>query len=99
MPADCLFDIFLSRGNIVVTIVNQFLLYLRIKVQPKSKESAIGDLMEDGTLKVRVKAAPEKGKANKEVIKLLAKKYGVKKSGIEIVSGKTEPIKLIKIEK
>ncbi|MFC1810610.1 DUF167 domain-containing protein [Patescibacteria group bacterium] len=74
-------------------------MYLRIKVQPKSKESAIGDLMEDGTLKVRVKAAPEKGKANKEVIKLLSKKYSVRKSEVEIVSGKTDQIKLIKINK
>lgn len=55
--------------------------------------------MEDGTLKVRVKAPPEKGKANKEVIKVLAKKYGVKKSEVEIVSGATDQIKLIKISK
>jgi uncharacterized protein (TIGR00251 family) len=74
-------------------------MYLRVKVQPKSKESAIGELMDDGTLKVRVKAAPEKGKANKEVIKLLAKKYSVHKNDIEIVSGKTDQIKLIKISK
>ena len=74
-------------------------MYLRVKVQPKSRESAIVDVMEDGTLKVRVKAAPEKGKANKEVIKVLAKKYGVKKSEVEIVSGATDQIKLIKIAK
>lgn len=74
-------------------------MYLRVKVQPKSRESAIGDVMDDGTLKVRVKAAPEKGKANKEVIKVLAKKYGVRKSEVEIVSGKTDQIKLIKINK
>lgn len=74
-------------------------MYLRIKVQPKSKESGITETMEDGTLKVRVKAPPEKGKANKEVIKVLAKKYGVKKSEVEIVSGATDQIKLIKINK
>jgi len=74
-------------------------MYVRIKVRPKSKANEIAETMDDGTIKVRVKAAPEKGKANKEVIKLLSKKYGVKKSEVEIISGKTEPIKLIKINK
>ncbi len=55
--------------------------------------------MYDGTLKVRVKAAPEKGKANKELIKILAEKYKVRKSEIQIVSGATDQIKLVKISK
>ncbi len=70
---------------------------LRVKVRPKSKANEIVDTMEDGTIKVRVKAAPEKGKANKEVIEVLAKEYGVKKSEVEIVGGKVDQIKLIKI--
>jgi uncharacterized protein (TIGR00251 family) len=72
-------------------------MYLRVKVQPKSRESGIVDVMEDGTIKVRVKAAPEKGKANKEVIEVLAKEYGVRKSEVEIVGGAHDQIKLIKI--
>jgi uncharacterized protein (TIGR00251 family) len=72
-------------------------MFIKVKVRPKSRESRIVDVMEDGTLKVRVKAAPEKGKANKEVVAILAAKYGVKKSEIEIISGKTDPVKLIKI--
>ncbi|MFC1600213.1 DUF167 domain-containing protein [Patescibacteria group bacterium] len=72
-------------------------MYLRVKVQPKSRESAVVDTMEDGTIKVRVKAAPEKGKANKEVIEVLAKEYGVRKSEVEIVGGAYDQIKLIKI--
>jgi len=74
-------------------------MYLRIKVQPKSKDSGVYDTMYDGTLKVRVKAAPEKGKANKELIKILAEKYKVRKSEIQIVSGATDQIKLVKISK
>ena len=53
--------------------------------------------MEDGTLKVRVKAAPEKGKANKEVVAVLAAEYGVRESDVEIVGGATDTVKLIKI--
>ena len=74
-------------------------MYVRVKVRPKSKANEIVETMDDGTIKVRVKAAPEKGKANKEVVKLLAKKYNVSKSDVEIVSGKTDQIKLIKIAK
>ena len=40
-------------------------------------------------LKVSVTQAPEKGKANKAVIELLAKKLGLKKSQIELIAGET----------
>ena len=40
-------------------------------------------------LKVCVTQAPEKGKANKAVMELLAKKLGLKKSQIELLSGET----------
>ena len=39
------------------------------------------------SLKINIAAAPEKGKANKELIKLLAKLLNKPKSAIEIVSG------------
>jgi len=46
-----------------------------------------------GMLKVSVTQAPEKGKANKAIVSLLAKELGLKKSQIEIVSGETSPQK------
>jgi len=49
------------------------------------------------TIKIRIKAVPEKGKANAELIKFLSKEYNVPRSNISIVSGKTEQIKLIRI--
>lgn len=72
-------------------------MYIRVKVQPKSRESGIVGKMDDGTIKIRVKAVPEKGKANKEVVEILAKEYGVSKSDVEIVGGAVDQIKLIKI--
>ena len=53
--------------------------------------------MDDGTYKAWVTVAPEKGKANQEVIKLLAKYFQVAKSKVKIISGKTAKIKLIEI--
>ena len=48
--------------------------------------------------KIRIKAAREKGKANAELIKFLASYFKVSKSQIVIVSGRTEQIKLIRID-
>jgi len=71
--------------------------YVRIKVLPKSSQNEIVDIMEDGTIKIRIKAAPEKGKANQELIKFLSKKLNIPKNSISIISGKTDQVKLIKI--
>ena len=51
----------------------------------------------DGMLKVKVSAAPEKGKANQCLLKFLAKQLGVKKKAVSIISGKTSPVKHIQV--
>jgi uncharacterized protein (TIGR00251 family) len=43
----------------------------------------------DGALKVAVTQAPEKGKANKAIIQLLANQLNLKRSQIELLSGET----------
>lgn len=76
--------------------------YLRVKVLPRSNKSELVDIMKDGegneTYKIRIKAAAEKGKANAELIKFLASHFEVEKDKISILSGKTDQLKLIKIE-
>ena len=47
----------------------------------------------EGALRVAVTAAPEKGKANIAIIKLLSETLGVAKSEIELLSGGTSPQK------
>ena len=73
--------------------------YLRIKVIPKSPKNEITEVMDDQTIKIRIKAIPEKGKANAELIKFLSGELQVPKSAISIISGKTEQLKLIKVKK
>jgi uncharacterized protein (TIGR00251 family) len=46
-----------------------------------------------GSLQVSVTQAPEKGKANKAIIALLAKSLELRKSQIELVAGDTSPQK------
>lgn len=72
--------------------------YLRIKVIPKSAKNELLETMADGTLKIRVAATPEKGKANAKLITFLADHLSVSKTKISIISGKSDHLKLIKID-
>ena len=71
--------------------------YLRVKVLPKSPKNEVVDILDDDTIKIRIKAVPEKGKANKELIKFLAKELDLPKDKVQIISGKNDQLKLIKI--
>ncbi|MBN1508783.1 MAG: YggU family protein [Sedimentisphaerales bacterium] len=66
------------------------------KVVPGSSRTTVAGVLED-MVKVRVAAAPEKGKANQCLVTFLAKQLGVKKGDVEIVSGQTRPIKQVRI--
>ena len=48
----------------------------RVKVKPNSQQQKIEELA-DGSLTVHLKSPPVDGKANEELIKLLAKKFDV----------------------
>ncbi len=68
---------------------------ISIKVMPKSSREEVVE--EDGAIKVYVKAAPDKGKANKAVIDLIAEHYGVRKADVTIVSGETARKKIVEV--
>ncbi len=70
---------------------------LRVKVKPNSKQQEIYTA-EDGSLVVRLKSPPIDGKANEELIKLLAAEFQVAKSSIRIKAGQSSRQKLIEIE-
>ncbi|TET06291.1 DUF167 domain-containing protein [Candidatus Dependentiae bacterium] len=68
-----------------------------IKVIPSSGRSA-WTLDKSGILKCYLKSAPEKGKANKELIKMLADALSIEQKRISIVGGLTSRTKRIKID-
>jgi uncharacterized protein (TIGR00251 family) len=68
-------------------------LKLTLKVVPKSSKNEIIGLLEDGSLKIKITAAPEKGKANTAICEFLAAEAGVPKRNVKIVRGETSPIK------
>jgi len=72
--------------------------YFRIKVIPNQPQIELRGLMADNTLKIALKAAPEKGKANKELIKFLSTELEIPSENIKISSGLTSRIKVLSIE-
>lgn len=66
---------------------------LRLRVRPGGKKNAIlGE--HGGALRVSVSAPPERGKANRTVVALLAETLDLPLSGIEIAAGETSPDKV-----
>jgi len=70
----------------------------QVKVVPKSSKTEFAGFLPDGTWKVRIAAAPEKGKANTALCEFLAEYLGVARSRITIVSGATSRRKRVKVE-
>ena len=68
----------------------------KAKIIPGSSRTAVCGLL-DGMLKIKVSAAPEKGKANRCLIEFLAKRLGVKKNAISIISGRTNQVKKMQV--
>lgn len=66
------------------------------KIVPGSSKTAVVGVL-DGMIKVKVAAPPEKGKANQCLIAFLAKKLGVRKNALQIVTGQTNPVKHVQI--
>ncbi|GAB4237041.1 MAG: hypothetical protein Kow0049_22560 [Stanieria sp.] len=71
---------------------------ISVKVKPNSQQQKIEELA-DGSLIIRLKSPPIDGKANQELIEILAKKFQVAKSQITIKSGLSSKNKLVEIQR
>ncbi|MGK7914337.1 MAG: DUF167 domain-containing protein [Prochloraceae cyanobacterium] len=69
---------------------------IQVKVKPNSKQQKIEESA-DGSFLVRLKSPPIDGKANKELLELIAKKFHISRSQITIKSGLSSKNKLIEI--
>ena len=61
---------------------------LNVRAQPRSSRAGVDGLIGD-VVKVRIRAAPVDGKANKELIETLADAFDLPKSAVRFVSGET----------
>ena len=70
---------------------------LEIKVKPNARASQLVQA-EDGSWLAQLKAAPVEGKANLELIALVARHFGCAKAAVTIKSGASGRRKLVRIE-
>lgn len=74
---------------------------LLIKLTPNASDEKIIGVVntadDEQRLAIKVRAVPEKGKANKAVLKLMAKQLSLPKSTLEVASGTTNRHKTIRI--
>ncbi len=72
-------------------------LVITIKVAPSAGKSGC-TIDKNGALKCSLKSPPEGGKANNELIKLIAKKLDLTLDHVSIIRGQTARTKTIRIE-
>ena len=69
---------------------------IQVKVKPNSRASLL-EQKEDGTWLAQIKSPPVDGKANEELLALVAKHFKCRKSDVQIKSGASTRMKLIQI--
>jgi uncharacterized protein (TIGR00251 family) len=70
---------------------------IQIKVKPNSRASLLEE-KEDGTFLAQLKSPPVDGKANEELLRLVAKHFGRRQSDVSIKTGGSSRTKLVRIE-
>ena len=70
---------------------------IQVKVKPNSRASVL-EQQDDGTWLAQIKSPPVDGKANEELLTLVARHFGCRKSDVSIKSGGSGRMKLVRIE-
>ena len=70
---------------------------LQVKVKPSARVSALAQAA-DGTWLAQLKSPPVDGKANEELIALVARQFGCRKAAVSIRSGASGRMKLVTID-
>lgn len=71
-------------------------LTVKIKVEPRSSHSEVVGPYGDA-LKVKLTAPPVEGKANKELIEVLAREFGISRKDVAIISGQASKNKIVRL--
>ncbi|HSK65770.1 MAG TPA: DUF167 domain-containing protein [Anaerolineales bacterium] len=70
---------------------------LAVRVTPRASRNEIVELLDDGTIKVRIASPPTDNEANETLIEFLSQILGVPRSRLDIVAGLTGRDKLISV--
>ncbi len=71
---------------------------IQVKVKPNARISSLEESDSSGLWRARVKSPPADGKANDELVALIAERFDCPKSAVSIRSGASGRMKLVKIE-
>jgi len=69
---------------------------IQVKVKPNARSSGL-EALSDGTWLARVASPPVDGKANEELVRLIAEHFSVRKSQVSIKSGASGRLKRVQI--
>ncbi|MCL4415388.1 MAG: DUF167 domain-containing protein [Actinobacteria bacterium] len=69
---------------------------IKLIVKPNSAKNFIEGAYQ-GRIKIKIAASPQKGKANKELIKFIAEKLEIPKKNIKIIAGEKSHLKVLEI--
>ena len=69
---------------------------LSVRLTPRASREEIAGF-EGETLRVRVTAPPVEGRANRALVRLLAKRLGVPRGAVRVVTGQTSRSKVVAI--
>ncbi len=70
---------------------------IKVRVSPKSLKGEVVGWMDDGSLKVHVQATPEGGRANIELLRVVAEALGLPVGSVTLDSGSTSTFKVLRI--
>ncbi len=71
---------------------------LVVKVRPSARKTRIREIREDGVVVMDVGAPPEKGKANAELLRALARMLGVDREALNLLpSSRTRREKVVRV--
>jgi uncharacterized protein (TIGR00251 family) len=70
---------------------------IQVKFTPRARESSLTQAA-DGTWVAKLKSPPVDGKANAELIALVAERFGCKKAAVSIKAGASGRMKLVRID-
>ena len=70
---------------------------IRIKVKPNARTGGL-EALSDGTWLARIKSPPIDGKANEELVTLVARHFGLRKAQVSIKSGASGRMKQVQVK-
>jgi uncharacterized protein (TIGR00251 family) len=78
-------------------LISEGAVTIAVKVIPRAAKTECVGFLDDGSLKIKLAAVPDKGKANEELRRFLAELFELDRRQVSIVAGETSPRKLVRL--